>query len=285
MDRHTIIFTADKRLKELGPLLTGKKVICSWDEYCKKPVGSRSVEYVYVFPTPVNKLEGYPHMQRMLKEDLESQRVRCVFGGIFDEGWQRFLTEHQIPYVDFMKLEEVVEKNAEITAEAVIAELLQLSSYSIYGQRIYIAGFGACARPIAAKLKALGADITIVARNEVTQMKAAEEGYRIGDFKSWGEKIGKATAIINTVPSLVVTEEIIHKLSKETVILDIASKPGGTDFACAVERQITAKLALGLPGIYSTKSSARLYKKAIWENAPLPELKRGEQSWIFQIII
>ena len=91
--------------------------------------------------------------------------------------------------------------------------------------------------------------------------------------------------IINTVPSLVITQDILESMSKEAVILDIASKPGGTDFVYAAEKGISAKLALGLPGIYSTKSSALSYKKAILTHAPLQDVKEGEESWIFQIII
>ena len=119
-------------------------------------------------------------------------------------------------------------ENAEITAEAVIAELLQLSSYSIHGQRICITGFGACGRAIAEKLKALGADVLIVARSR-TACKAAENaGYRSCDFTAWEQEVGKIMTVINTVPALVVTEDVIRNMSKEGVILDIASKQNQT---------------------------------------------------------
>ena len=46
-------------------------------------------------------------------------------------------------------------------------------------------------------------------------------------------------------------------------ILDIASKPGGTDFACARECGIRADLALGLPGKYAPKESAYILDRAV----------------------
>ena len=70
----------------------------------------------------------------------------------------------------------------------------------------------------------------------------------------------------------------LQKMQKDAVVLDIASKPGGTDFEAAKKLGISAKLALGLPGIYSTKSSACLYQKAMWKYAPLRELEKGEES-------
>ena len=285
MDRHTIIFTADKRLNDLGTLLTGKRVLCSWEEYWNKAKEEKNLEYVYVFPTPVNKLENYQHIKRTLKTVLTNRKTVCVFGGIFDKEWKLFFEENGIAYVDFMNLEEVVTENAQITAEAVLAETLQLSSYSIKEQNIMVTGFGACAKPIAEKLSALGAVITIVARSEKARRKAVGLGYRTCDFKTWDNYIERATTIINTVPAKVITEELLQKMRKDAVIIDIASKPGGTDFDSAKKLGIPAKLALGLPGIYSTKNSACLYKKAMWEHAPLKEFKKGEQSWIFQIII
>ena len=284
MDRHTIIFTADKRLRDLGNLLPGKRILCSWDEYGKKAGERGDVERVYVFPTPVNKLEQYRNISK-LKEELASQKVRCVFGGIFDEGWRLFFAEKGISYVDFTQNADVVEENAKITAEAVIAELLLLSPYSICGQEISVTGFGACGRAIAEKLKALGAKVLIVARSDTARNEAKKAGYRSCNFMEWRQEVGKMLTVINTVPAPVVTEDIISGMSKEAVILDIASRPGGTDFACATEKGIPAKLALGLPGIYSTKSSALSYKKAMLQHAPLQDIKRGEQSWIFQIII
>lgn len=284
MDRHTIIFTADKRLKDLGNLLPGKRILCSWDEYGKKVGERRDVERVYVFPTPVNKLEQYRNIPK-LKEELASQKVRCVFGGIFDEGWRLFFAEKGISYVDFTQDAAVVKENAKITAEATVAELLQLSPYSIYGQEICVTGFGACGMAIAEKLKTLGANVLIVARSDTARKEAEKAGYRSCDFAEWRQEVGNMLTVINTVPAPVVTEDIIRGMSKEAVILDIASRPGGTDFACATERGIPAKLALGLPGIYSTKSSALSYKKAMLQHAPLQDVKRGEQSWIFQIII
>ena len=285
MDRHTIIFTTDKRLNDLGTLLTGKRVRCSWEEYWNYVGEKEQAECIFVFPTPVNKLDNYHEIKAKLNQELINKGAKCVFGGIFDEKWKTFLEENDIAYVDFTKLEEIVAENAQITAEAVLAEILQLSSYSMKGQNVMVTGFGACAKPIAEKLHALGAKVTIVARSEEARKKAAALGYQVCDFTTWEHMLAEATTVINTVPARVLTEAMLQKMQKDAVVLDIASKPGGTDFEAAKKLGISAKLALGLPGIYSTKSSACLYQKAMWKYAPLRELEKGEQSWIFQIII
>ena len=62
-----------------------------------------------------------------------------------------------------------------------------------------------------------------------------------------------AAMLVNTVPAPVVTRVIIKELPRDAYILDIASKPGGTDFACAKEFGIRADLVLGIPGKYAPK--------------------------------
>ena len=72
-----------------------------------------------------------------------------------------------------------------------------------------------------------------------------------------------AAMLVNTVPAPVVTGAIIRELPRDAYILDIASKPGGTDFACARECGIRADLALGLPGKYAPKESAYILDRAV----------------------
>ena len=220
----------------------------------------------------------------MLKRERAKEYIK-VFGGAFTREWKTFLVENKINYIDFMEQKEVVEGNAEITAESVVAELLQVSPISLEGQQVVITGFGRCAKCIAKKMTALGANVLILARSESARKDAFEMGYQAYDF-SYGAYLAMQTnTLINTVPSLVVTKEILEKLPKDAIVLDIASKPGGVDFFVAKQLGIYAKLSLGLPGIYTTKSSAMLLKKAISEYAPVNEDRNGGRLWIFQIII
>ena len=54
--------------------------------------------------------------------------------------------------------------------------------------------------------------------------------------------------IFNTVPALVLTKDILAKAQKNVLIYDIASAPGGTDFAAARALGLQAALLPGLPG-------------------------------------
>ena len=56
---------------------------------------------------------------------------------------------------------------------------------------------------------------------------------------------------------------VLARLPRDAYILDIASKPGGTDFACAKEFGIRADLVLGIPGKYAPKESAYILERSM----------------------
>ena len=64
-----------------------------------------------------------------------------------------------------MRDEIVTEENAVATAEGVIAELVNHSPYNIEEAKIIVTGYGCCGRAVAARLKALGARVTVISRH------------------------------------------------------------------------------------------------------------------------
>lgn len=51
---------------------------------------------------------------------------------------------------------------------------------------------------------------------------------------------------------------MLERVSKDAVIIDIASIPGGTDFEYAELLGIKAQLAPGLPGMVAPKSAGKI---------------------------
>ena len=65
-------------------------------------------------------------------------------------------------------------------------------------------------------------------RREVRKL-AKKDGFYAADFAFGPEEAMGAAMLVNTVPAPVVTGAIIRELPRDAYILDIASKPGGTD--------------------------------------------------------
>lgn len=70
--------------------------------------------------------------------------------------------------------------------------------------------------------------------------------------------VGTVDLLFNTVPALVVTDRVLSQMPHSSVIIDLASKPGGVDFGFAEKRGIKAMLAPSLPGIVASKTAGRI---------------------------
>lgn len=243
---------------------------------------------VVILPIPVTgdgkTLKSYQDDETILLEEVEKglKKEQKVFGGMMPERLKKVCSSKGIPYYDFMEMDAVAIKNAIATAEGAIVEAILGSPSNMHGSKSLIIGFGRCGQVLADKVKGMGSEVTIMARRRDALAKAEACGYKgmpMFDSKSTKGMAGNGKYfcdrqedlcgfhyVFNTVPTLVVTEKMLQQLSKEAMIIDIASKPGGVDFKACENMKISFKHVLGLPGKYSPKSSGYILKDAILEN-------------------
>jgi dipicolinate synthase subunit A len=69
--------------------------------------------------------------------------------------------------------------------------------------------------------------------------------------------------VFNTVPSLILTNGVLKNTDRNTLIIDLASIPGGVDFEAAGALGIDAYRALSLPGKCSPKAAGEIIKKTV----------------------
>lgn len=288
MAENTAIFVTDARQRYLSDYLPGKVSVVDWKQ---KYDEDRAREVLggcerIILPTPVSKIDKHTKVVKILNENLTKEgHAPVIIGGSFPEEWINKLQKNNILYYDLMKDEQVALRNAHITAEATVAEILKYSDYSIRGQKIIVTGYGRCGRAAANLLKAMGAKVTVLARSANDRKRAQAEGHIAVDFSYGPEEVYGARTIVNTVPAMVLKEPMMKEMHPDTVILDIASRPGGADLAAAEAHGIQVIPALGLPGIYTTKSSAKILADAINGYAHPEEEKKEGRAWIFQIVI
>jgi dipicolinate synthase subunit A len=285
MDWRTVIFVTDDRQAGIGEFLPGTAETAQWTDEASE---NRCIEALrqadcVVLPTPIAKLTKYEDITAILKASLTS--CKLLFGGKVEEGWKEWCSSKGILCCDFMEDDDVAQKNAIVTAEATVAEILKHSRYSIRGQKMIVTGYGRCGKATADLLRAMGAKVTVLARSREARIAARKEGHDAVGFSYGPEEMYGAYSIINTVPARVLTETMIAEMHPDTVIYDIASLPGGTDLDAAKKYHIPVISALGLPGRYTTKSSAKILAEAIQRQTLREQGVREGKSWIFQIII
>ena len=270
MEKQTILLISDMRQVYLAEILTkrGNHVRCLdirnqsaiKEQLVKLKVFLNEAD-VLILPIPVTKGLEKEDLNEILNKNVKNDTV--VMGGCFSEEQKKILNERGIRYLDFMEDEVVTEENAVATAEGAIAELVRNCPYNIEGSKIIVTGYGCCGKAIAKKLGALGARVTVLARRSEARKQAKQDGFYAVDFAFGPEEAMGAVMLVNTVPAPVVTKLMIRELPRDAYILDIASSPGGCDFACAKESGISADLVLGIPGRFSPKASAYILARAM----------------------
>lgn len=183
---------------------------------------------------------------------------QTLFAGMLSEELKAHCSQNQIQYYDFMEDDCVAIANGIATAEGAIMEAITKSPDNLHKSHCLVLGFGRCAKTLAWKLKGLDALVTIAARNPVDRSLAEALGFYAIPLTELKESIDSYNFIFNSIPALVLDSLLLSKISKETVIIDIASAPGGVDYVKAKELGLNATLSLGIPGRIAPKASARI---------------------------
>jgi dipicolinate synthase subunit A len=69
--------------------------------------------------------------------------------------------------------------------------------------------------------------------------------------------------IFNTVPTWLFLEDFLLKINKNTLIVDLASSPGGVDVSAAKKLSSRVLWASSLPGKYAPESAGELIASCI----------------------
>lgn len=182
---------------------------------------------------------------------------QMLFGGVISEDFAKKCEENKIYCYDFMKDEAFVIFNTIATAEGTVLEALKNQKTNLHGSSGLVLGYGRCGKVLAEKLKGMDQRVTVCGRNLNSLAQADAFGLTTLSWDDLEKQIGNYEYIYNTVPAVVLGKDLLLKIRKDALILDIASAPGGVDYAFAKEIGINALHLPGLPGKYAPKISAK----------------------------
>ncbi|MEG1017345.1 MAG: dipicolinate synthase, partial [Oscillospiraceae bacterium] len=103
----------------------------------------------------------------------------------------------------------------------------------------------------------------VSARRTEDTAYAESLGYNAQKTARLGEKKLRYDAIVNTVPALLFTPDVIDAVEPGTLIVDLASKPGGVDGEYAKSSGMNYIWALSLPGKVAPKTAGQIIKETI----------------------
>lgn len=212
---------------------------------------------------------GLKQLQLLTKKPI-------VFSGIASDMLRTWCEQAELKLVELLERDDVAIYNSIPTVEGAIMLAIQQTDFTIHGSNCVVLGFGRVGFSMAKALKGLGANVKVGVRRNEHFARAYELGlapFYITDLES---NVKDADIIFNTVPVMILTADVIVQLRKTALIIDLASKPGGTDFRFADKRGIKSILALGLPGKVAAKTAGSILATVIVTQLQSSQIKGGK---------
>jgi len=168
-----------------------------------------------------------------------------------------------IRVIETAELDEIAIPNAVPTVEGAIKIAIEESPITLHGSRCLVLGYGRVGTAMAKVLTGLGARALVLSREPVELAKAEAMGLETAPLADLAIHVKEANFIFNTIPFSVLTERILWEASPDVLIIDLATAPGGTDFAAAQQLGIKALLCPGLPGKFAPKTAGEILARVI----------------------
>ena len=189
---------------------------------------------------------------------LKTPEHCTIYSGISNSFLNGIVKHSGRELVQLFSRDDVAIYNSIPTVEGTIMMAIQHTDFTIHGSNVTVLGLGRCGMSIARAFNALGAKVKVGARKSEHLARITEMGLSPFQLSNIEKEVIDTDILINTIPKLIVSAGVIAKLPPHTIIIDIASKPGGTDFRYAEKRGIKALLAPSLPGIVAPKTAGQI---------------------------
>lgn len=199
---------------------------------------------------------------------FEKMGGKCplLFGGGIGEDIKKNAPKYGVRCVDYLPDEAFALRNALTTAEGAVNIMMNELPVTVFGSSAVITGFGRVGRALCRCLISLGASVTVCARSASDRAAANCMGASVCDIPK-GEANGLpwCDVIFNTVPDLILGEAQLENISGETLLVELASVPGGIDASAAAKTGHKLIIARGLPGKTSPVTAGRDICRAVIE--------------------
>jgi dipicolinate synthase subunit A len=130
--------------------------------------------------------------------------------------------------------------------EGLLKIVIENTAITIHGATACVVGQGTIGTVLARYLVALGARTHVAARNAEQRAAAYVAGATPHPLQDLPELAPSLDLVFSTVPARVVGEDVLSRLPKSALIVDLAAPPGGVDFDAAKQLGLNAIWGRGL---------------------------------------
>ncbi len=217
----------------------------------------------------------YSNGNEIIKNSLSQQEIninqilrhlkssQILLAGRADNQLKNLAKLYNVHFIDYGEREELLILNAIPTVEGALEIAMKETSTTIHGSRCLVLGYGRIGKLLAKALHSLGANTTVSARKQRDLAWISAYGYHKIPFADLIHHIGTFDIIFNTIPTTILDYRMLSAIPDATLMIDLASTPGGIDFETAKILHKKVIWALSLPGKVAPKSAGKIIKDTI----------------------
>lgn len=224
---------------------------------------------IVVLPLPAT-LDGVCVSSPLSDKCIPISRVVCgakdckmmLYGGSCPK-LEQLAKQEEINIYDYYKREDYKVLNAEPTAEGAIAIAINEMPKTLESSKCLVLGYGRIGKLMCRQLLSFGAEVYASARKSEDLAWAKLAGCKTVYTNSISDVLKEFDLIVNTIPKMVLKDELLDLVRQDTFIIDLASKPGGIDFKMAKQRGLNVVWALSIPGKTAPVTAGKILSETI----------------------
>ncbi|MBP3951986.1 dipicolinic acid synthetase subunit A [Bacillus suaedae] len=283
-NKHIVIIGGDARQLEIIRKLStldARITMIGFDQLndgfigaCKETIDAVEWETVDAILLPVSGMSSDGKIDTIFSNEtielkpefLTQTPSHCtVYSGISNKELDACTKESDRTLIKLMERDDVAIYNSIPTAEGAVMMAIQHTDITIHHAKVAVLGLGRIGMTVARTFSALGANVKVGANESPQLARITEMGLQPFHTDNLKEELRDVDLVINTIPALVLTAKVLTEMPLHALIIDLASKPGGTDFRYAEKRGMKALLAPGLPGIVAPKTAGQILADVLAE--------------------
>lgn len=198
-----------------------------------------------------------------LSEFMQKCIGKTVLGGRVTKPVYDIAMRYGVMIRDYFEREEMTVRNVIPTVEGALQIAMEQTDVTLHGCKVLICGYGRIGKLLAARLQALGAIVTVCARNPKDFAWCDAYGLIWSDYSDFKEKCRQNTVVFNTVPQILLDRSILSEMTEEQLIIDVASAPGGVDQTALREGGVRFVHATALPAKVAPKTAGEIICETI----------------------
>ncbi len=199
-----------------------------------------------------------------IDEVLKTLENKTLIAGAIKQDIKEKAYKSKVNVVDLMDDESLTILNVIPTVEGAIQVAMENTDFTIHNSKCLVLGFGRIGKLLSNQLSKMGSEVSCMARKDKDLAWIRAYGYKEIHIDDLSKNLNDYDIIFNTIPTLILDKEKLNLIkNKNTIIIELASKPGGIDTITAKEYNIKVINAQGLPGKVAPLTSAKYIKETL----------------------